>query len=374
MKSTAKVAKNAPKSRPKTKPLAKSKSQPMAKSLPKTKAQIKAKSPSKAAPASKTVPQATLVRTPITSLPVKLNWAGRVPQITPGTYSDGLPLHEVQYLSFKMMLRPNHFTSRDSLFSFAKVIQAPAKECGVGFSTAGFRSAPLKIREVLFVDTPDFRLYNSSFILRRRIPYKDGFPVGDPEIVFKYRNADIQTTAETDVRPQIYGDHRVKFKCQALPLKEKLGGIRMLYSHNVQFPRSATGLTSKNFLELDTLVEIFPVLERIRREPGETIQLVNDAIIEEVLQDIGELDFGQGVKAKCDLGIWRTRGEHRPLIGEFSFQIRFKDRKELALEAMQRAEAFFVQLQFAAQKYIALQATKTGVVYRLLGNPPNSNE
>jgi len=244
----------------------------------------------------------------------------------------------------------------------------------VGFSTKGFHASPLKIREVLFVDTQDFRLYNNAFILRRRIPYKDGFPVGDPEIVFKFRHHDIQTTAETDVRPQIFGDHRVKFKCQALPLKEKLGGIRMLFSHNVQFPRSATGLTSKNFLDMDTLVEIFPVLERIRREPGEKIELVSDCIIEEVLQDIGVLDFGEGVTAKTDLGIWRTRGEHRPLIGEFAFQIRFKDRKELATEAMKRAEAFFVALQYAAQNYIALKATKTGIVYRLLGNAPNSNE
>jgi len=305
---------------------------------------------------------------------VTSSWAGRVPQLKPGLYDDGLPIHEIEYLCCKMMLRPNHFTSRESLFSFGKIVQLAAKECGVGFSAKGFHGTPLKIREVLFVDTPDFRLYNNSFILRRRIPYKDGFPVGDPEIVFKYRNADMQTTAETDVRPHIFGDHRVKFKCQALPLKERLGGIRMLYSHNVQFPRSATGLGQTNFLEMDTLVEIFPVLDRVRREPGEKIELVNNAIIEEVLQDIGELDFGEGVKAKTDLGIWRTRGEHRPLIGEFAFQIRFKDRKELAIEAMKRAEAFFIALQYAAKDYIALKATKTGIVYRLLGNSPNSNE
>src|SRR5580765_4830092 len=247
---------------------------------------------------------------------VTSSWAGRVPQLKPGLYSDGLPIHEIEYLCCKMMLRPNHFTSRESLFSFGKFVQRAAKECGVGFSSKGFHGSPLKIREVLFVDTPDFRLYNNSFILRRRIPYKDGFPVGDPEIVFKYRNADMQTTAETDVRPQIFGDHRVKFKCQALPLKEKLGGIRMLYSHNVQFPRSATGLGQTNFLDMDSVVEIFPVGDRVRKEVGEKIELVSDCIIEEVLQDIGVLDFGEGVTAKTDLGIWRTRGEHRPLIGE----------------------------------------------------------
>src|SRR3974377_1034164 len=174
-------------------------------------------------------------------LKLEPHWAGRVPHVKPGKYPDGLPLHDVQYLSCKLILRPNSFTSRQSLFKFAKVLRAPADQCGVNFSTKYFQDAPLKIREVLFVDTKDFRLYNHAFILRRRIPYTDGFPSGEPEIVFKFRHPDIQETAETDVRPQILGDYRVKFKCQALPLKERLGGIRMLFSHNVQFRRSHVG-------------------------------------------------------------------------------------------------------------------------------------
>lgn len=302
------------------------------------------------------------------------SWAGRVPQLKPGTYDDGLPFHQVEYLCCKMMLRPNHFVSRASLFEFAEVMREPAGEHGVKLTKKGFQDQPLKIREVLFVDTHDFRLYNNAFILRRRIPYKDGFPIGDPEIVFKFRHPDLQVAAETDVRPQIPGEHRVKFKCQALPLKEKLGGIRMLYSHNVQFQRSALGLGHASVLDMDRMVETFPVLARVRREPGEKVALVCETIVEEVLQDIGLLDFGEGVTAKTNVSLWRTRGEHRPLIAEFAFQIRFKDRKELGREAMLRAEAFFVALQYAAQDYIALKATKTGIVYRLLGNPPNSHE
>ena len=241
----------------------------------------------------------------------------------------------------------------------------------MGLTTYGVQDAPLKIREVLFIDTADFRLYNSAFILRRRIPYQDGFPIGDPEIVFKFRHPDIQMAAETDVRPQILGDHRVKFKCQALPLKEKLGGIRLLFSHNVQFPRSAMGLISEDMRNMDFMVEIFPVLARVKKEPGEKIELVSNTIIEEVLQDIGLLDFGQGVTAKTNVAIWRTRGEHRPLIGEFDFQVRFKDRKELGREAMQRVEAFFVALQYAAEDYITLNATKTGTFTDCLATRPS---
>ena len=303
------------------------------------------------------------------------SWVGRVPQIKPGTYEDGLPFHQIEYLCCKFMLKPNHFVSRKSLFSFADVLRKPAKECGVGFTTKGFSQRPLKIREVLFVDTDDFRLYNNAFILRRRIPYEDGFPIGDPEIVFKYRHPDIQAAAETDVRPQISGNHRVKFKCQAQPLFERQGGIRLLYSHNTQFPRSAMGMGGgRDMFVFDNWIKVFPALARLRTKPGEKIELVSNCIIEEVLQDIGELDFGQGVKVKTDVGIWRTRGEHRPLIGEFAFQIRFKDRSELGKKAMQRAEAFFIALQYAAKDYISLKATKTGAVYGLLGNAPTGHE
>jgi hypothetical protein len=268
-------------------------------------------------------------------------------------------------------LKPNRFTSRESLFSFGKVVAAAAAKNGMNFKVGKFATAPIKIREVLFVDTPDFRLYKNAFILRRRIEYENGFPVSDPEIVFKFRHADLQTTAETDVRPQIAGDHRVKFKVQVLPRKDHLGGIRLLYSHNVQFPRSH--VKENDVFSFDVISKIFPALAKLGKS-GERIQLVNDAIIEEVLQDIGTIDFGDGITAKANVGIWRTRGEHRPLIGEFAYQFQFKNRDDLPLDTMIRAEKFFIDLQYAAKDWIALNATKTGIVYRLLGNAPQANE
>ncbi len=300
-------------------------------------------------------------------------WAGRIPQVKPGTYADGLPFHDVRYICGKLILRPNHFTSRHRLFDFTKVMRRPARDHGVKLCVADADDAPLRIREVLFVDTADFRLYNNAFILRRRVAYEEGFPVGEPEIVFKFRHPDLQRAAETDVRPRILGDHKVKFKCQALPLQDRLGGIRILYSHNVQFPR-ADVFANDDVLAMTTMQRVFPALRRFGRRDGERIKLVSDTIIEEVLQDIGRLDFGDGITGRADVGLWRTRGEHLPLIGEFSFQIRFKDRGDLSLDAMTRAEAFFVALQYAAQDWIALNATKTGVVYRLQGNAPNAYE
>ena len=295
-----------------------------------------------------------------------------IPEVKQGKYADGIPFDDVTYLAFKLILKPNRFTSRDSLFAFGKIVRKAAEKHDVSFKTKEFIDAPIKIREVLFIDTPDFRLYNNAFILRRRVCYEDGFPASDPEIVFKYRHPEMQQAAEIDVRPKIDGDHKVKFKCQILPLKDELGGIRILYSHSVQFPRS--NAPAKEILSFDAISEVFPALAGLRKEPGESIKLVNETIIEEVLQDIGMIDFGNGIEARANVGIWRTRGEHRPLIGEFAFQFSFKDRKELGVEEIQRAEKFFIDLQYGAKDWLALNATKTGIVYRLLGNAPKAHE
>ena len=95
-------------------------------------------------------------------------------------YEDGTPLDRVQYLEAKLILKPDRFTSVQAFRDFGKIVQRTAKKVGVGFiedREAGLRP---EIREIIFGDTPDFRLYNNAFILRRRISYVDGFPVGDP--------------------------------------------------------------------------------------------------------------------------------------------------------------------------------------------------
>ena len=93
------------------------------------------------------------------------------------------------------------------------------------------------------------------------------------------------------------------------------------------FQRSVVGETDTDILQFKTIAKIFPVLDRLKKSPDEKFELVNGTIVEEVLQDIGSIDFGSGLSAKTNVGIWRTRGEHRPLIGEFAFQMRFRRQK-----------------------------------------------
>ena len=291
---------------------------------------------------------------------------------TAQAYADGTPLDRVQYLEAKLILKPDRFTSVQAFRDFGKIVQRTAKKVGVGFiadAEAGLRP---QVREIIFADTSDFRLYNNAFILRRRISYVDGFPVGDPEIVFKFRHPDEQQATAMDVRPKIAGAYRIKFKAEALPLKNEVGGYRILYSHNCQFGLSQVHDADRSAMA--TLVKVFPTLAPLKKSDGEKISLVNGGIVEEVLLPLGQLDFGKGLVGKCDIGLWRTRGEHKSLVGEFAFQVKFDRKESVGAKQKQLAAQFYVTLQQDVQDWLALGVTKTGMVYRLNGNEPQSHE
>ena len=220
----------------------------------------------------------------------------------------------------------------------------------------------------MFLDTADFRLYNNSFILRRRTEYQDGFPIQDPEIVFKFRNADMNAAAAIDVRPHIAGPYRVKFKSEALPLKDQIGGFRLLYAHNCIFPFSSVRAGDRT--NLKTIARGLPALAGLIGEMEGNVELVNSTLVEEVLLDLGMLDFGKGVVSKANISLWRSLGDHSVMCGEFAYQTKFDRREDVHEVAKQRVEEFFIKLQLIAAGWLFLGTTKTGLVYRLKGNAP----
>ena len=296
----------------------------------------------------------------------------RVADLKAGQYTDGSPLHDVQYLQCKLILKTDEFTSPKGFRKYAKLVARAANDCGVGFDTSSAKGTRPAIREVMFMDTDDFRLYKNAFILRRRVEFEDGFPAAEPEIVFKFRHPDQQKAAEVDVRPNLPGDYRTKFKAEALPLKDRIGGYRLLFSHNVQFPLSHA--PGGDRLAMERLSEIFPALKSLSQTKSDRVSLVSKTIVEEVLQDLGLLDFGKGVTANANVALWRTRGEHLPLVGEFAYQVKFKHRSELHDKARERCAKFFIHLQRISEPWIYLGATKTGMVYQLNGSPPQAHE
>jgi hypothetical protein len=294
-----------------------------------------------------------------------------VPNLKGGTYSDGHPLDRVQYLECKLILKPDRFREAKTFLEFGALVGKTAKEFGISLNNRNVVLAP-EFREVLFVDTDDCFLYNNAFILRRRIRYDQGFLTGDPEIVFKFRHPDMKTAADLDVRPKIAGDYRIKFKVEALPLKDQIGGVRFLFSHNVEVGLSQ--LPERDRTAMKTLTGVFPCVADLKKSSTKHIETVNQTIVEEVLQDLGMLDFGQGITAKANIALWRERGMYRPLCGEFAFQAKFKRGDDVHEKTRERMRAFFIALQQSGRDWLSLGTTKTGMVYRLRGNPPQAHE
>ncbi|MBV8795776.1 MAG: hypothetical protein JO136_12660 [Hyphomicrobiales bacterium] len=288
----------------------------------------------------------------------------------PGGYADGLPLDDITYLEAKLILKPDLFTSAKALRDFGKIVQKTAAAMKLGFTLDPEFDAPPKIREIVFADTSDFALYGAAFILRRRIAYHEGFPVGAPEYVLKFRHPELDRTAALDMRPRI-GKYRIKFKAELLPLKDKVGGARVLYSHNCQFGLGQA--KGADWMAIETLTEFFPALAKLELK-GERVSLVNGGIVEEVLLPIGVITFGSDLTARCDVALWRTRGDHYPLVGEFAFQAKFPSIAAVAAKPRQLCENFYIALQHATEDRLALGLTKTGMVYQLNGASPQSHE
>jgi hypothetical protein len=122
-----------------------------------------------------------------------------------------------------------------------------------------------------------------------------------------------------------------------------------------------------------TLQRIFPALARLNLSGAEEVKPVNGGIVEEVLLPLGKLDF-DGMLSKCDIALWRTRGEHVSLVCEFAFHFKFDRNEHIAAKQKNVVAQFYIPLQGAVAECLALGVTKTAMVYRLKGIIPQSHE
>ena len=227
-----------------------------------------------------------------------------------------------------------------------------------------------QVREVLFYDTPEFDLYNHHFILRKRTFYDQGWPRPGHELTFKYRAPDLAAAAAVDMRPQLGGHDQIKFKEELLLERDRLGGMRSVYSHGCV-------LTSPN-IELDRgiddITRAFPTLKKIDISPRTKMALVNNVAVEEVQNTIGMIHFGHHFKGKATIAIWRSRALEKSLSGEFAFQCKFERLEEVNKESLELSEEFYKKVQLDCAEWIKLGTTKTAMVYGLGEAPVKNNE
>jgi len=274
--------------------------------------------------------------------------------------TDGHPLDQIHYREYKILLPPERFIRPERLEEYWNIVHHVAKKYGVKVTT-NEHAFNRMVREVLFYDTPEFDLYKNAFILRKRTFYKDGWPEVDHELALKFRHKDMAIAAAMDVHPRLAGKSEIKFKDELLPLKDDIGGMRNLYSHNCVLTTPRIVLDQG----LEDITSVFPAMKAIDVSPKTKIELVNNVAVEEVQVDPGHFDFGHGLEANATIAIWRNRASETSLVGEFAFQAKFHRLDDIHHKAKERSEEFFRAVQTHAPEWVQLGTTKTAMIYGL---------
>jgi hypothetical protein len=288
------------------------------------------------------------------------------------TVKPGVPVmvaDPVTYREYKLLLRSEHFIKPAHFHKFWKITRQAAKAVGVEISKVG-KPMETHLREVLFFDTPKYRLYNNGFILRRRMFYKKGLPQSNHELTLKFRHPERQTAAAVDVRPLLPCDHTIKFKEEVLMEHERVGSMRTIHSHGCELDTPNVILTQS----FQSITQVFPALLQTGAKAKTLLSIVNGVAIEEILANVGEIDFGGKVTAKATLAIWRNRMTQEHLVGEYAYQIKFSDVDGFHGKPRELSEAFFLKLQEEAQDWLYFGTTKTAMVYGLGKTPVTNTE
>ena len=278
-----------------------------------------------------------------------------------------LPGDVIHYREYKILLKPDRFTSKEGFMQFWDSVNATVKkfDLKVDLEKNAFHS---QVREVLFYDTPNFDLYNNHFILRKRTFYDDGWPRTDHELTIKYRSPELKDAASVDVRPMAAGHDEIKFKEELLLDRKQLGGLRSVYSHGCVLTSPKVVLDRG----IEDIASVFPALSKVDVRPLTKIALVNNVAVEEVQNTMGRIHFGHSFNGKTTIAIWRSRALEKPLSGEFAFQCKFDQLTDVHKSSLLLSDEFYKQVQLDCADWVMLGTTKTAMVYGL-GNVPLRN-
>lgn len=277
--------------------------------------------------------------------------------------------HVVHYAEFKLLLKPEELRHIADAYNLWTHVYRAVDRSGVRFEPI-LGDPPIRVRDVMFYDTPHFDLYEHHFILRRRTHYRDGWTKSHEELTFKFRHAEVERVRAVDVRPGIEAPARVKFKREILPLPDRIGGSRYIYTRNcvMVLPQA------ERAVDVDTLVGLFPALRALRSGRRPHVALVNQVTVNETLSEFGVLDFGHGLAGTVGLALWRDTETQEAVVSELGFQLKF-DRLDARTEArLEPVESFFRSVQHHIARWLFLGTTKTNLVYRRQGHEVQNRE
>ena len=273
-----------------------------------------------------------------------------------------MKLHQlVTNREFKLLIKPNGLDRRTRITDLSNQIVQFCKKSKVEFFHLD--NAGTGLRNIYFYDTPGEDFRRNNIILRIRESRQNVWVDDWCEVTLKCRTHDIEQSSKFNPAP--VGGKKLKAR---LRLKEEIlrsDGIatkRVIYSNNAIL--DAIPIDSLGARSLGEIEKFFPgvaALDLDRKSPLRIVGGRTNKILEACLP-LGNLVFGDGVQAHCDIAIWmKSVGE--PIIGELAFSYRVNDENRNQIKAHKRADKFFKKLQIELADWLEIGSTKTALIY-----------
>ena len=181
------------------------------------------------------------------------------------------------------------------------------------------------------------------------------------EVTLKCRAHDLVQASSFNPSPKKKIKSRIRFKEEILR-GDQLGTQRKIYSNNAIL--DAVPIDDLFVRTFDSISKFFPDLGKLAIDMKTPLRIVGGSTnkILEACLPMGNLVFGDGVQAHCEIAIWmKSVGD--PMVGELAFSYRVNDENRAQLKAHKRADKFFKKLQIELADWLEIGSTKTALVY-----------
>lgn len=260
---------------------------------------------------------------------------------------------------FKLLIKPNGLDRRTKITALSEQILQFCKKNKVEFFHLD--NATTGLRNIYFYDTPgeDFRLNN--IILRVRESRQNVWVDDWCEVTLKCRTHDINESIKFDPTPHVKVKSRIRLKEEILR-GDELGSKRNIYSNNAIL--ESVPIEKIFDRKISSIIKFFPGIAGLTLDKKLPLRIVGGSTnkILEACLPLGNLVFGDGVQAHCEIAIWmKSVGD--PIVGELAFSYRVSDQNRSESKAHKRADKFFKKLQIELADWLEIGSTKTALVY-----------
>ncbi len=260
---------------------------------------------------------------------------------------------------FKLLLKPKGLDRRSQIALLSEQILNFCKKNKVEFFHLD--NATTGLRNIYFYDTPGEDFRRNNIILRVRESRQNVWVDDWCEVTLKCRTHDLNESSKFDPTPLKKIKSRIRLKEEILR-GDDLGTKRNIYSNNAILDTvPIDNIFDRN---LGSVAKFFPGLQYLSLDKKLPLHIVGgdtNKILEACLP-LGNLVFGDGVQAHCEIAIWmKSVGD--PIVGELAFSYRVNDLNRAESKSHKRADKFFKKLQIELASWLEIGSTKTALIY-----------